>query len=71
MGSGPVTERAKVGYWIRRPYWNRGYATKALGSNLGYGLHVKGLNRINAYFMTENRAQARFLRNVVCGMKAP
>ncbi|MDD1708536.1 MAG: GNAT family N-acetyltransferase [Methanoregulaceae archaeon] len=60
-------ERARVGYWIGLPYWNKGYATEALASILGYGFRVKGLNRINAYFMTENRASGRVLEK--CGMR--
>jgi [ribosomal protein S5]-alanine N-acetyltransferase len=60
-------ERARIGYWIGLPYWNKGYATEALASILCYGFSVKGLNRINAYFMTENRASGRVLEK--CGMR--
>ncbi len=31
-------ERAELGYWIGRRYWNRGYATEAAGSLLMYGM---------------------------------
>ena len=53
--------RAKLGYWIGRPYWNQGYATEAVCAVLDYGFRVLGLNRIYAFYLTRNSASGRVL----------
>jgi len=53
--------RAKLGYWIGRPYWNQGYATEAVCAVLDYGFRVLGLNRIYAFYLTRNPASGRVL----------
>jgi ribosomal-protein-alanine N-acetyltransferase len=59
--------RAKIGYWIGRPFWNRGYATEAVCAILDYGFRVLGLHRIYAYYLTRNRASGRVMDK--CGMR--
>ena len=60
-------ERAEVGYWIGKPYWNQGYCTEAARAILKYGFEVLGLNRIHATPMTRNPASGRVLQKI--GMK--
>lgn len=59
--------RAKLGYWIGRPYWNQGYATEAVCAVLDYGFRILCLNRIYAFYLTRNPASGRVLDK--CGMQ--
>jgi RimJ/RimL family protein N-acetyltransferase len=59
--------RAKIGYWIGRPFWNRGYATEAVCAVLDYGFRVIGLHRIYAFSLTRNKASGRVIEK--CGMR--
>jgi ribosomal-protein-alanine N-acetyltransferase len=59
--------RAKLGYWIGKPYWNSGYATEAVSALIGFGFRVMGLNRIYAFYLAGNPASGRVLEK--CGMR--
>jgi len=59
--------RAEVGYWIGKPYWNRGYCTEAARAVVRYGFDVLGLNRIEAHHFARNPASGRVLQKL--GMK--
>ncbi len=60
-------ERAEVGYWIGKSYWNNGYCTEAAQAVLKYGFEVLVLNRIYTTHMTRNPASGRVLQKI--GMK--
>ena len=55
---------AELGYWIGRPFWNKGYATEAGRALLRYGFDEIGLNRIQARQMPRNAASARVLEKL-------
>lgn len=57
-------ERAELGYWIGKPYWNCGYATEAAKAVVAYSFKVLKLNRIYAYHFTRNPASGRVLEKV-------
>jgi RimJ/RimL family protein N-acetyltransferase len=57
----PVHRRAELGYWVGRPFWNRGYATEAARAVIAFGLGQLGLNRIYAAHLTRNPASGRVL----------
>ena len=57
-------ERAELGYWIGKPYWNCGYATEAAKAVVAYSFEVLKLNRIYAYHFTRNPASGRVLKKV-------
>ena len=57
-------ERAELGYWIGKPYWNCGYATEAAKAIVAYSFEVLKLNRIYAYHFTRNPASGRVLEKV-------
>lgn len=57
-------ERAELGYWIGKPYWNHGYATEAARAVVAYSFEVLKLNRIYAYHFTRNPASGRVLEKV-------
>lgn len=52
---------AELGYWIGKPFWNRGYATEASWAVIEYGFSQLNLNRIFARHMTNNPASGRVL----------
>jgi ribosomal-protein-alanine N-acetyltransferase len=60
-------DRAELGYWIGKLYWNKGYCTEAAHAAVRYGFEVLGLNRINARHITRNPASGRVMQKL--GMK--
>lgn len=57
-------ERAELGYWIGKAYWNCGYATEAAKAIVAYSFEVLKLNRIYAYHFTRNPASGRVMEKV-------
>lgn len=57
-------ERAEMGYWIGRPYWNLGYCSEAAAAALDYGFTGLSLNRIHACYVTRNPASGRVLEKI-------
>jgi RimJ/RimL family protein N-acetyltransferase len=53
--------RAELGYWVGRPFWNRGYATEAARAVVRFGFEALGLNRIHASHLTRNPASGRVM----------
>ena len=53
--------RAELGYWVGRPFWNRGYATEAARALITFGFDALGLNRIHASHLTRNPASGRVM----------
>lgn len=61
------SERAEIGYWIGKPYWQKGYGTEAAKSIVKYGFETLRLNRINGRHFVRNPASGRILKKI--GMK--
>ena len=55
---------AEMGYWIGKPYWNKGYATESTQALLRYGFETLGLNRIFAHHMTKNPPSGRVMQKI-------
>ncbi len=55
----------EVGYWVGRPYWNKGICTEALRLMLEECLHVKHFENIWADHFTGNPASGKVLKK--CG----
>ena len=53
--------RAELGYWVARPYWNRGIASQSARAVIRYGFVELGLNRIVAHHMSKNPSSGRVL----------
>ncbi len=60
----PRFDRAELGYWIGKPYWNNGYCTEAGRAVLRYGFQTLNLNRIHASHMTRNPASGRVMQKL-------
>lgn len=56
--------RAKMGYWVGVPFWNRGYATESARAMIGYAFDELGLNRIEAQYLTRNPASAKVMEKL-------
>jgi RimJ/RimL family protein N-acetyltransferase len=52
---------AEVGYWIGRPYWGQGHATRALVAYTAWAFPFFGLERLQACVFDWNPASARVL----------
>jgi len=57
-------ERAELGYWIGKPYWNRGYCTEAASAVLRYAFTDLRLNRLHAHHFSINPASGRVMQKI-------
>ena len=57
-------QRAELGYWIGKPYWNQGYVTEAARALLAFGFEQLGLNRIHAWHFARNPASGRVMQKL-------
>lgn len=57
-------DRAELGYWLGKPYWNLGYASEAARRLMRYGFEVLALNRIHASCYAPNIGSARVLQKI-------
>lgn len=53
----------ELGYWIARPYWNRGYATEAGEAVLGMAKAL-GIRKLEAGHFIDNPASGRVLQKL-------
>jgi RimJ/RimL family protein N-acetyltransferase len=53
--------RPEVGYWLGRPYWNRGYATEALRGALKWAARDWRRKAVFAGHFVDNKASAQVL----------
>jgi RimJ/RimL family protein N-acetyltransferase len=56
--------RYKLGYWLGKPYWNRGYATEAARKLAGFAFHDLKVDRIWASWFADNPASGRVLEKL-------
>ena len=62
----PIRENdCEVGYWVGKPYWNKGICTEALKLMLDYSIQVKHFENIWADHFTGNPASGRVMEK--CG----
>lgn len=53
---------AELGYWLGRPFWDRGYGREAVTATLAYGQDILGLTSVTAEVYSENTASVAVLR---------
>ncbi|NLK09287.1 MAG: GNAT family N-acetyltransferase [Firmicutes bacterium] len=54
----------ELGYWIGKPYWNKGYCTEAARALVDFGFEKVGLNRIQARHLVTNPASGRVMQKL-------
>ena len=56
--------QAEMGYWIGKPFWNRGYCTEAARAVLAYAFEGLELHRVFAHCFTRNPGSGRVLEKI-------
>jgi RimJ/RimL family protein N-acetyltransferase len=64
IGFKSESERIEIGYWIGRPYWGRGYATRAVRLLIEEARR-RGIERLHAEVFPDNFGSMRVLEK--CG----
>lgn len=57
-------QRADLGYWVGRYYWNRGYCTEAAYAVLEHAFSVLNLHRVHACHLVRNPASGRIMQKL-------
>lgn len=57
----PAHKRGMLGYWMGKPYWNKGYCTEANKRMIEYGFSQLGFIRIYAFYDAKNPASGRVM----------
>lgn len=55
---------AEMGFWIGRPFWNRGYGTEAARAALEFAFVDLDLHRVHAHHLAGNEGSGRILRKL-------
>ena len=58
---------AEVGYWVARPYWNRGICTETLRLLIDYCFREKGFRTLWADYFPDNPASGKVMEH--CGFR--
>lgn len=58
------SNKGELGYWVGKPFWNRGYATEAASALLTFGFDKLRLNRIHAKHFARNPSSGRVMEKV-------
>lgn len=56
--------RAELGYWIGKPFWNRGICTEASISLIEYAFENHGFHKITANHIVRNPASGKVIEKV-------
>lgn len=59
-----------IGYIFHPDVWGQGYAGEAVGAALTYGFNTLGLDRVEAWVATENRASRRLAQRLGFGERS-
>lgn len=57
-------ERAELGYWIGKPFWNQGYCTEAAEAVVRFGFDKYQIHRIHAAHFSSNEASGRVMKKI-------
>ncbi|MEO1244198.1 MAG: GNAT family N-acetyltransferase [Pseudomonadota bacterium] len=59
-----LCNKAELGYWVGKPFWNQGFATEAAASVVAYGFAELGLNRIGSRHVVRNPASGKVMQKL-------
>lgn len=60
-------DKAELGYWMGKPFWNKGYVTEAATALINFGFRELEVNKIYATYFLHNPASGRIMEKA--GMK--
>jgi ribosomal-protein-alanine N-acetyltransferase len=60
----PEHRRAELGYWVGKPFWNRGYTTEAARAVIRYAFQCLTVDRIFAHHFLRNPASERVMHKI-------
>jgi len=58
----PRFNRAEMGYWLGKPFWNQGFGSEAARAVIAHGFGALGLNRVYATHLVRNPASGRVMQ---------
>ncbi|WP_241674988.1 GNAT family N-acetyltransferase [Paenibacillus luteus] len=61
------SNRAELGYWLGKPYWNQGFITEGVRRIIQFAFEELGLHKIHAAAMSKNPASSSVMKKA--GMK--
>ncbi len=65
--SNPPRKMPRLGYWLGRPYWGRGYMTEAISALIAFAFGRYPSDRLGAGVFADNLASRRVLEK--CGLR--
>lgn len=57
-------QRAEIGYWVGRSYWNQGYCTEAGLAVIKHAFADLNLHRVHAFHLSRNPASGRVMQKL-------
>ncbi|MBB6371498.1 GNAT family N-acetyltransferase [Chryseobacterium shigense] len=57
-------DKAELGYWLGKPFWNNGYITEASAALVAFGFKELQLNKIYATYFLHNPASGRIMEKI-------
>lgn len=58
------SDKAEMGYWLAKPFWNKGYVTEAAKSVVDFGFKELGFNKIYATYFPHNPASGKIMQKI-------
>ena len=60
----PPHNRAELGYWVARPFWNSGYCTEAARAVVQFAFDDVSLHRVSAHHYSRNPASGKVMQKI-------
>ncbi|WP_223558049.1 GNAT family N-acetyltransferase [Chryseobacterium lathyri] len=57
-------DKAELGYWMGKPFWNKGYITEAAIALIDFGFNELQINKIYATYFLDNPASGRIMEKI-------
>ena len=57
-------DKAELGYWMAKPFWNQGFVTEAAKAVIDFGFKELGCNKIYATHFLHNPASGKILEKI-------